>query len=388
MRRLRILHTESSQGWGGQEIRILTESAAMRGRGHDVIIAACRDSNLEREARVLGIPVVALSIEHKRPSALACMRSWLARHGHELDVINTHSSTDAWLVAIAGRTLARMPPVVRTRHVSTAIGNNPATRWLYTRATAHVVTTGERLRRQLHAANGIPLERMTSVPTGIDLQRYRPGDAAGARARLGLPPQPAVGIVATLRSWKGHEDLLAAWGRLGGQRAGWQLVIVGDGPRRGAIEARVAELGAGANVRLVGNRHDVEHWLQAFDLFVLPSYGNEGVPQGIMQAMAARLPVVSTHVGAIDEAVVHGETGLLVEPRNVEALARAMGALMADPALSRRYGEAGFARARDRFGVEHMAAAMERVFERVAAGRLTAAEPAPLDTRLRGRDGG
>lgn len=369
MRRLRILHTESSQGWGGQEIRILTESAAMRERGHDVRIAACRGSNLEHAARALGIPVAPLAIERKRPSSLACVRSWLARHGGELDVINTHSSTDAWLVALSGRTLARMPPVVRTRHVSTAIGNNPATRWLYTRATAHVVTTGERLRRQLHVANGIPLERITSVPTGIDLQRYRPGDAARARARLGLPPLPAVGIVATLRSWKGHEDLLAAWDRLGGQRTGWQLVIVGDGPRRSAIEARVRELGAAANVRLTGNRDDIEQWLQALEIFVLPSYGNEGVPQGIVQAMAAGLPVVSTHVGAIDEAVVHDETGLLVEPRNIEALAQALGVLMADPALRRRYGGAGFKRAHERFGIERMLDAMEAVFERVADGR-------------------
>lgn len=369
MKRLRILHTESSQGWGGQEIRILTESAGMRGRGHDVAILACPGSNLERAARALGIPVTPLAIGRKRPGSLACVRGWLAAHSRDFDVINTHSSTDAWLVAAAGMTLDRMPPVVRTRHVSTAIGNNPATRWLYTRATQHVVTTGERLRQQLHAQNGIALERMTSVPTGIDLQRYQPADSGAARARLGLPPMPAVGIVATLRSWKGHEDLLAAWTRLGERRNGWQLVIVGDGPRRGAIEARVSQLGLAASVHLAGNRDDVERWLQALEIFVLPSYGNEGVPQGIMQAMAAGLPVVSTRVGAIEEAVADGKTGMLVEPRNVEELAKALGALMGDAELRRRCGEAGFERAHACFGIDRMLDAMESVFQQVAARR-------------------
>jgi glycosyltransferase involved in cell wall biosynthesis len=285
MRRLRILHTESSQGWGGQEIRILTEAAGMMARGHAVTLLSCPESRIERAARIHGIPVVPLPIQRKRPAALGAMRAWLAAHGEGLDVVNTHSSTDAWLVALAAATLRAAPPVVRTRHVSTTIGNNPATRWLYRDATRHIVTTGERLRRQLHDDNGIALEHVTSVPTGIDLARYRPGDRASARVGLGLADRPSAGIVATLRSWKGHQDLLTAWHALGSARGCWQLVVVGDGPQRTAIEARVRELTLGDSVVLAGNRDDVERWLQALDLFVLPSYGNEGVPQGIMQAM-------------------------------------------------------------------------------------------------------
>ena len=105
------------------------------------------------------------------------------RSAREIDVVNTHSSTDSWLTALACATLARAPPIVRTRHVSTTIRNRPTTRWLYTRATAHIVTTGEALRRQLARDNGVPLDHMTSVPTGIDLARFVPGDADRARAR-------------------------------------------------------------------------------------------------------------------------------------------------------------------------------------------------------------
>ncbi|UXY15571.1 glycosyltransferase family 4 protein [Chitiniphilus purpureus] len=359
---LRILHTESSCGWGGQEIRILTESTGMLARGHAVTLLSCSGSNIDRVARGNGVPAVALPIGRKRPGALLALRRWLAEHRHMFDVINTHSSTDAWLVAAAGATLGGMPPVVRTRHVSTAVNNGLGTRWLYLQATRHVVTTGERLRQQLHRDNGFALAHMTSIPTGIDLARYRPGEAGAARAALGLPGRPTLGIVATLRSWKGHADLLAAWAALGAQRGDWQLVVVGDGPQRANLEQQAAALGLQDAVHFVGNREDVERWLTAFDLFVLPSYGNEGVPQGIMQAMAAGLPVVSTTVGAIDEAVVDGETGVLLAPRDVAALGTTLARLMHDAPLRQRYGAAGLARAQARFGSERMLDAMEAVF--------------------------
>jgi len=107
-------------------------------------------------------------------------------------VINTHSSTDAWLVAVACATLPRMPAVVRTRHVSTPVNNSTTTRWLYTRATAHLVVTGEALKAQLVRDNGYDPARITSVRTGIDLARFRPLDGDAARARLSVDARPAV----------------------------------------------------------------------------------------------------------------------------------------------------------------------------------------------------
>lgn len=364
---LRILHTESSLGWGGQEIRILTEAEGMIARGHAVTLLSCPGSNIDRVARERGIPAVALPIYKKRLRPLLALRRWLSTHGMEFDVINTHSSTDAWLVALANATLPRPAAVVRTRHVSTSIRSGAATRWLYLRATRHVVTTGERLRQQLHRDNGFPLAHMTSVPTGIDLARYRPGDRPAARQALGLPERPTVVIVATLRSWKGHADLLSAWARLGSQRDDWQLVVVGDGPQRENLRGQIAELALADSVTMCGNRDDVERWLRAADLFVLPSYGNEGVPQGIMQAMATGLTVISTRIGAIDEAVIDGETGVLLPPRDVAALARSLQQLMRDASLRARYADAGLKRARERFGAEHMLDAMEQIFS--AAGR-------------------
>jgi glycosyltransferase involved in cell wall biosynthesis len=368
MKRLRILHTEASQGWGGQEIRILTEASGMLARGHAVTVLSCPQSNIDRVARERSIPAVALPIGMKRFGAFKAMRTWLAAHRREFDIINTHSSTDSWLVALSGATLAGVPPVVRTRHLSTNVHNNRATRWLYLHSTAHIVTTGEQLRQQLHRDNRFPLSRMTSVPTGIELGRYRPGEARAARAALGLRERHTLGIVATLRLAKGHADLLDAWVTLGERTRDWQLVVLGDGPQRANIEARVARLGLGDAVILAGNRDDVERWLPAFDIFVLPSHA-EGVPQGIMQAMAAGLPVISTTVGSIGEAVVDGETGILVKPRDIGMLAAALSRVMDDAGLRARLGAAGLARAQAKFGAEQMLDAMEAVFAEVIRER-------------------
>ena len=105
-------------------------------------------------------------------------------------------------------------------------------------------------------------------------------------------------------------------------------------------------------------------WLSALDLFTLPSFGDEGVPQAIMQAMACGLPVVSTPVGAIAEAVDAGRTGLLVAPADVDALADGLARLMGDASLRHTMGQAGLERARARFGSDIMLDRMEEVSRR------------------------
>jgi glycosyltransferase involved in cell wall biosynthesis len=257
---------------------------------------------------------------------------------------------------------------VRTRHVSTTVAGRPTTRWLYRHATAHIVTTGEALRRQLALAPGVPLDHMTSVPTGIDLARFVPGDATGARARLGLPEKPALGIVATLRDWKGHTVLFDAIAQDRAAWRGWQVIVVGDGPYRDRLDAKLAALGLAADVRFAGQQDDVVPWLQALDLFALPSWGEEGVPQAIVQAMACGLPVVSTPVGAITEAVTADATGLIVPPRDPGALAAALATLRDDAALRARFGAEARARAGRDFGLDRMLDAMERVFDAVRRG--------------------
>ncbi len=365
-KKLSILHTENSTGWGGQEIRILTEARGMLDRGHQVLLLTPASAEILPAAKKMGIPVTSISIEKKRIGSLLNLRGWLLAHGREYDVINSHSSTDSWLSAVACATLSKMPPMVRTRHVSTPVNNHFSTRWLYTQATAHIVTTGEALRQQLHRDNGYRLDSMTSVRTGIELNYYTPHDRAKMRLKLGLDDRPTLGVLATLRDWKGHRDLLDAFAILRANFPDWRLLIIGDGPERERLNARIAELDLQNVVRMVGNQENVPEWLSALDLLTLPSYGAEGVPQGIMQGMACGLAVVSTTVGAINEAVQHDETGYMVPPRDPAALATALAKLMRNDALRRQMAAAGLAYARANFGLDAMLDKMEEIFYRCA----------------------
>ncbi|MBL8417247.1 MAG: glycosyltransferase family 4 protein [Dechloromonas sp.] len=361
---MKILHTEASCGWGGQEIRILSEAQGLIERGHDVHLVCPPEARIFTEAPRFGVPVEALPIGRKRLGGVLAMRAYLKQH--PVDVINAHSSTDTWLAALACRLLADAPPIVRTRHISAPLADNRATRWLYADATRYIATTGESLRAQLLETLHVAPERVVSVPTGVDALRYRPADAderAARRAQLGLPVGvPLVGIVATLRSWKGHRFLVEAFA--GNVPAAAQLVIVGDGPQREALIAQVAELGLQDRVHLVGNHPDVVPWMQALDVFVLPSYANEGVPQALMQAMACGLPCITTDIGAIPELAQHEATALVVPPQDVAALDLALNRLLGDAQLRQRLGQAARDHVLAAHGRETMLDRMESLFRK------------------------
>lgn len=363
---LSIAHTEASLGWGGQEIRILTEARGFLDRGHRVSLYAATGSRIADEAPGYGVPCTALPIGRKRPAGvLALARAFrAARH----EVVNTHSSTDSWLAALACRIVRDPPVIVRTRHVSVPVPNDRATRWLYGKATSRVVTTGEALRDRLVRDNGLDPARVDSIPTGIDAARFGAIARDEARRTLGLPADARiVGIVATLRSWKGHRHLVDAFARLDDPRA--LLVIVGDGPQREALGRHVAALGLGPRVRFAGQQRDVAPWLAALDVFALPSTANEGVPQALLQAMFAGVPCVTTTVGAIPEIASDGDTALVVPAGDAAALADAIGRLLANPSLGARLATAARAFVLPRFGLDTMLDRMEAAFRRAIEGR-------------------
>jgi glycosyltransferase involved in cell wall biosynthesis len=224
-----------------------------------------------------------------------------------------------------------------------------------------VATTGESLRRHLLDTLDLDPARVVSVPTGIDTERFAPADKTAAKRALGLDStQHHLGIVATLRSWKGHLFLLDAFAQM--KRADLHLLIVGEGPMRGPIEEKIAALGIGERVTMAGQRTDPEHWLQAMDVFCLPSYANEGVPQAILQAMLCALPIVTTPVGAITEAVSDGDTAIVVSPRNAADLAAGIARLLDDEELAAKIGAAARERAVANFSMKSMLDSMEALF--------------------------
>jgi glycosyltransferase involved in cell wall biosynthesis len=362
MKPLRIVHTESSLGWGGQEIRILAESQGLMRRGHNVRLLCAPQARIRAEAPNWGVPTIALPIDRKRPVGLGALHQWFA--AHQCDIVNTHSSTDSWLAALALVAQGWPVRIVRTRHISAPVPRGPLSRWLYMRAAARVVTTGEAIKRDLVERNGFRASRIESVPTGIDAGRFRPGERMASRAKFGLPQDKTlVGIVATLRSWKGHAVLLDAMASLPPQI---ELVIVGDGPQREALEKKIVELKLRGRVHMQGQQADVLPWLRALDIFALPSYANEGVPQSLVQAMLVELPCVTTAVGGIPELAEHDRTALVVPPRDAGALAAGIARLAGNEGLRRELGEAARKHCVEGYSYERMLDRMENLFRNVS----------------------
>lgn len=340
-------------------MRVLNEACGMAGRGHQILLAAPERSRIYAEALRRGLGARPLPIEHKSLAGYFALRALIK--SESVQVVNTHSSTDSWLTALSCIGLGKLPVVVRTRHISAPIPANAMTRWLYARAAARVVTTGEALRLQVIRETGAEPTHVMSVPTGVDLSRFQPGNRDAARASLGLARGDfLVGIVATLRSWKGHRYLLDALARIPDERV--KVVIVGGGPGESNLRRQAADLGLAERVVMIGQKDDVVPWLQSFDAFVLPSYANEGVPQAIMQAMACGLAIITTNIGAIGEVASDGITALMVRPRDADSVAKAILLLHDDPALRERLGAAALIEAKSRFSEKIMLERMEAVF--------------------------
>jgi glycosyltransferase involved in cell wall biosynthesis len=364
---LSILHTEASLGWGGQERRILVEALAMRQRGHRLAFACDQRGELYHRARQHGFPVTPLTFGsvHNLGAWITMRRLLIA---DTPDILNTHSSLDSWVGSLAWRSLRNRPLLVRTRHLSTRVKINRRTRWLYQNPAA-IITTGQVTKELLMERLGVPARRIFSIPTGVELTEFVPQEKnQELLAQIKIPTEAFIfGSVAVLRSWKGHLYLLEAFQKLiaGGVRA--FLLLVGEGPYRVVIEEKIAQLGLQHWVRLAGFRDQVAPWFALMDVVVLASYANEGVPQSLLQALAMARPVIGTTVGGIPEVVIDAETGLLVPPRDPQALAQAMGRLRADVDLRRALGRRGREVVVELFSMEQMAAEIEAVY-RVLTG--------------------
>jgi len=361
---MKILHTEASPGWGGQEIRVLDEAQGCIERGHKVWIAGQPHSQIVPASRKRGIETFELPFGRVNFTTVRAMIGLLNQL--DPDIVVTHSRNDTWIATLGilfGRAKAKL---IRMRHVSIPVKPGLRNRWLYGRRSARVVTTGEMIRSHLIDVLKLDPAHVVSIPTGTDLSRYFPGDKAQARAKLGLPADKnLIGMVATLRSWKGHRFMVDAL--LDRKLDGAAAVFVGDGPQEPFLLQQVEERGLKERVIFAGRREDVQDWLRAFDVFVLPSTGNEGIPQALMQAMATGLPAVTTPVGAIPELVVHNESGWIVQPENPASLAEGIAAVLNDPMLAKRLGDAGRAIVEKKHTKAAMLDAMEEVFRKALA---------------------
>lgn len=358
----RIAHSEFSLGWGGQEHRVLAELVGFKKRASQVWLLAPRQAEISRRAQEAGIPAVHFEKSKWRFALeIGRLTRWLRRN--RIQILNTHSSRDGWLLGIAGR-LARVPLIIRTRHIDVTYPHPWLSRHAFTTFADHVLVTSNEIRRHFQKMFELPDERITALPTGIDLELFSPD---GEKARLANGPSadiPVIGMISVLRSWKGHTIFLQAAARLTAAGFGGRFVIVGEGPMRGQIEQQITGLKLNDVVTLLGHREDVPQILRALDVLVIPSMKHEGVPQIALQGLATRTPVVGSNVGGIPEIIRHGETGRIFPDGDVSALSAAIQETMRDSEATGKMADAGRKRVEEGHSLEKMFADLQSIYRR------------------------
>jgi len=360
-RQWRIVHTESEIGWGGQEHRILAELTGFQKRGCDVHLLVTPRGKLFDRAQQAGIPTHPLRVFKKEmPLSILQTFFWLRRH--RVDVLNTHSSRDSWIAAVAGR-LARVPLIIRTRHIDVTYPNRWLSRHAYATFADHVMTTSDKITAHFREYFRLSPERVSTIPTGIDLNRF---SSNGEKAAL-LPTGddstvPIIGMVCVLRGWKGHRTFLEAAKILkeSGFRA--RFVMVGEGSALPSVTALIEQSNLTGYAFGLGHRDDVTAVLRALSVLVIPSTANEGIPQIGLQALACRTPAVGSDVGGTPEIIKPGETGRIFPAGNAAALVGTIRETLADREATERMVEQGARDVAARHSLDAMLDQIEAIY--------------------------
>ena len=359
-----VLHTESSQGWGGQERRTLRECQGLLARGARPIVLCQPGSVLAQRAAEASIEVRTCRMRRSFDVfAVAAIARLIRAEG--VDIVNTHSGRDSLLAGLAGRLSRRRPVIVRTRHLALPITSKMS----YSVLPHRVVTVSEFVRGYL-IQRGVPAERVIAIPTGIDCARFqRDGVESGLRKEWGIDPiAPLVGTVAILRYKKGHHILLGAIPQVLAAMPEARFVFAGDGPQQANLAAKIAAMGLEGKVLLLGLRRDIPSVLNAIDLFVLPTL-EEALGTSYLEAMAAGKAVIGTSVGGVGEVVRPSCNGYLVPANDPVALAQAIILALRDPAHLHAMGQAGRAQAGAEFSLGRMCDRMLTLYTDLLAAR-------------------
>ena len=360
MRAMLLVH---HLGVGGAEVMVAQLARHLQRRGDAVEVGCLGELGaLGEELQRDGIDVV---VHARRPGIDRTLPWRLAQRvrSQRADVVHLHQRTAFFYGILAG--LLHRTPIVYTEH-GPWFGPPPRTaQRAFNRAlgwrAGRITTVSRDAQRVLAAVEGFSRRDVAVVPNAIDVARFASGASRGrgaARTRLGLPPQaPILGSVGRLDPVKNSRLLVRLIALLRRRFPEALLVLVGEGPERAALAALAQQLGVADAVHLLGLQRDIERILPAFDVFALPSR-SEGIPLSLLEAMAARVPVVASAVGGIPEAARGGEEALLIDgvPSDDDDYAQRFTAaaerLLLEPATASRLVENAARRVRSEFAIE------------------------------------
>lgn len=287
------------------------------------------------------------------------------------DLIHIHGNKTALVgrLALLGQ---KAPPIVLTVHNFLIFQQAPfplkqlaaAVERRLAKKTARIITVSHQLKEALIKDERLPANKIEVIHNGLNLRAWSELNKEACRQRLSLKPNDFVILaVGRLVDWKGHRYLIEAVNCLSAdEQKNVKVFIAGDGPLRQKLEQLIAGLNLSAKIKLLGHVSKVQELMAAADLFVLPSV-NEPFGLVLLEAMAAKLPIIATASGGVPEIITHKENGWLVKPAQPLALAEAIRRLKTDAHLRSKLIANGWQVVNSRFSLAEMVAKTERVYE-------------------------
>jgi glycosyltransferase involved in cell wall biosynthesis len=301
------------------------------------------------------------------------LRDWMTRE--RADILHAHDFY-AGLIGAAAARLTHVRVIACQRHLR--LSDRRAHEWgtrLTHRLAHRVLVNSEAIRDHLLAGGHIAPEKIVVIRNGLSdaAERAALDDDGRAKQRAALLRElnldegaKLIGLVARLQPVKGHRYFIEAASRIAAVEPNAHFLLVGDGALRREIEEQAVRLGVDHRVHLLGDRNDAASIAAGFDVAVLASL-HEGLPNAVMEAMAAGAPVVATAVGGTTELVIDGATGFLAPPADAEALARRILDALRDPDRSARMAAEGRRRVLSQFGMRRMIESVERLYDEMYA---------------------
>ena len=368
---LRVVLLTDADVFAGTERHMLDLARGLSALGVAVSVACPSPAALEDAARREHLPILTIP---KRGLVDWRAARTLARRlkSGQTNIVHAHNGRTALAAALAVRLAGRgqcvmtqhfLEPNHATQHGPKAAVSGAAHHWVVGQMS-RILAISEAVRQAMLDRKEAPEGKITVVPNGISAPA--PGGPAETRRSLGIAADtPLVVCAARLEREKDIASLISAMEIVQSAVPEVRCLVAGTGSEKAALEGQVERLNLSGAVTLLGFRADATSLMAAADLFVLPSLAE---PFGLvlLEAMALGRPVVATRAGGPLEIVVEGETGFLVPPSSPQALADAVGRLIADPAAGRRLGENGMVRFRQSFTAERMAEATLAVYAEIS----------------------
>ena len=374
MRKIRILHTEWSSGWGGQEMRIIAEMKGFLAQNSKILENSNSNENclIECElacksgAKIANYALNSGFIVHYLPfkskfdlKTIFLLAKILKKR--KIDILNTHSGIDTWCGILAAK-LAKIRSI-RTRHLSAPINTSRLN--FINELADFIITTGEGVKNAMIANNRIKPQNIASIPTGIDEKIFLPNlyNQDICKSEFNLPANAVIiGTLGVLRSVKNQQMLLQAALKLRENFKNFYLVLAGDGPKKSDFELFINKNNMNEYVKLIGHTNEPAKFLCALDIFVLCSK-NEGVPQALAQALFMQKACLSTDVGSIKD-LYDGNNFILYE-NSLEALINALSKILNDPSIAQNLRQNPQNFVRENFSMNKMCEKLKNIYKKL-----------------------